>query len=118
MGISMMATKVVIEGCAFFVGLDSGNLFIADACDKQAFAIMGSTSATPQEPDQTGSFMGPVGPKIHYLEPNRPNHPSCRPIACVGGNCALGNPCIEMHTVDSVFDYIKFHTFSPHQLGN
>lgn len=103
--LSLAETADMIRMGWFYVGVDSGPAYLAEAMNKRAYLIMGATMGTPQLPDQKGPFVGPVSDKITYIEPNRPNHPLCRPVPCVN-HCQLEVPCISTITPEQVFDTI------------
>lgn len=95
-----------IKHARFYVGVDSGNSYLAEAAGIPTFIVMGSTQALPQEQGKTGPFVGPVGPNVHYIEPNRPNDPNCRPIPCYN-HCAIKAPCIDSIKPEDVFFKIQ-----------
>src|SRR6185369_11621535 len=105
MGLSYAESSNFINQAGLYIGVDSGNSYIAEAAGIPAFIIMGSTQATAQAGDQTGPFVGPVGPNIHYIEPKRPENPNCRPIPCYN-HCVINSTCIVTISVDDVFKQI------------
>lgn len=101
-------TGVLIKHCKFYVGVDSGSTYLAEAYNKPCFVIMGSTQAVAQVPNQTGPFVGPVGPNCHYIEPVRPENTNCKPIPCYN-HCVIKDPCIVKIQVDDVLKVIEAH---------
>ena len=104
MNIPFDQTAAWIKHSVFFVGVDSGNAYLAEAANKPAFIIMGSTSS--YLPGMSGPFVGPVGPNMHYFEPNRPDNPNCRPVPCFN-HCVIKDPCIVMIKPEDVFKQIE-----------
>jgi ADP-heptose:LPS heptosyltransferase len=99
-------TAAVINNCKFYVGVDSGNAYLAEALNKHTFIVMGATMAKAQSQGQTGPFVGPVGPTVHYIEPVRPENPNCKPVSCYN-HCVIKTPCIDTIKPDDVFGQIE-----------
>lgn len=100
---SLSHSANLIQNAEFYIGIDSGPAYIAEALNKQAFIIMGATTA------QTGekiAAVGPVGPNLTYIEAHRPNHPNCVPNPCVNHCAYSGGPCINTIQPEEVFAVI------------
>ncbi len=96
-------TTWLIEHAKYYIGIDSGSAYIAGASGIPTFLMMGATSGMAE--GYTGPSVGPIGPNIHYIEPNRPDNPNCKPIPCIN-HCVLGKPCINLVMPKDVYSYI------------
>lgn len=97
--IDFKTPQKLIEGCQFYIGGDSGLLYVAEGYSKHAFAPMGGTCSLDEVIGADGKKYptcpaGPQGPNMHYMEPARPGDSYCRPHSC-WSPCKFKQLCVN-----------------------
>lgn len=104
--LSLKQTMAIIEKAMFYIGGDSGPSYMAEAALIPTFIILGSTMAIPELSGQRGPFVGPIGPSVRYISPDRPNENVCKPISCYT-HCQLNKPCIVGIMPEKVLEVVQ-----------
>jgi ADP-heptose:LPS heptosyltransferase len=92
-----------------YIGVDSGPAYLAGQAGIPVLLLMGATQN--QTKDNKGPSVGPRNDNVEYINPQRPDHPMCKPVPCYI-HCQVPHDvlglgmrmsCIAHITVDEVY---------------
>lgn len=98
MNLAILNTAALIKKAKLSIDVDSGTSFISDALNVPTVVIMGATSP---------NCAGPTGGNVTFIEPPvRECIGSATHCVCLT-KCLINKPCINLVTVDEVFNAVK-----------
>ena len=103
-------TMPFVSNFGAYLGVDSGPAYLAGQTGIPSIILMGATRN--QTKDNKGPSVGPRNDSVEYINPERPDHPMCKPVPCYV-HCQVPHDvlgvgmkmsCIARITVDEVYN--------------